>query len=238
MIKKAIVKSYSYATHTATIQIIGSLSVWLTSIPVSRSIPPSEMQAARTCAVLFLDESNPDDAIIIAVIDTGPGSDSGAGAWDHIETIQLSLPSPNIDFTSISTDYNAFRLIIFIQRTYPALLSSAMLFNGDSGSNYDVREILAQGETVTTSTFMGNGYAVVGTSDNTHFSPSVCWIQNLEAGTEKDYISIAGIGATQFRHLSGRWNNTSTKITRITFEALIDNFAAGSWVTLEGCKKN
>lgn len=162
---------------------------------------------------------------------------AGVGSFEHIETIQLASNSPNIDFTGIDPAYNAFRLTIVIKRTYAGSLSSAMRFNGDSGENYDIRDILAAGATVTTTTFMGNAYAIVGTSDNTHFSPSVCWIQNLGAGTEKDYISIAGQGATGFRHLSGRWNNTTSNITRITLEALIMDFAAGSWVTLEGCKK-
>jgi len=67
MIKKGIIKSFDSATYKATVQIAGSLSVWLEGIPVSVSIPATEMVVGRTCAVLFLDESNPNDAIVTAV---------------------------------------------------------------------------------------------------------------------------------------------------------------------------
>lgn len=68
MIKKGIIKSWNSTDYTATVQIAGSLSVWLPDIPVSRGIPSAEMIVGRTCAVVFLDESNPNDAIVTAVV--------------------------------------------------------------------------------------------------------------------------------------------------------------------------
>lgn len=76
MIKKGMIRAFDGVTHTAAVQIAGSLSVWLEGVPVSRGIPAGEMVVGRPCAVLFLDESNPDDAVIVAV--TGSG-ESGAG---------------------------------------------------------------------------------------------------------------------------------------------------------------
>jgi len=49
------------------VQIIGSLSVYLDSIPTSRAIPTAEMVVGRNVAVLFLDPSNFLDAVVIAV---------------------------------------------------------------------------------------------------------------------------------------------------------------------------
>jgi len=236
MIKKGIIKGFNPADYTATVQIVGSLSVWLQAVPVSHAIPPSEMLAGRTCAVLFLDESNPNDAIVFAVVASTPILLRNT-AWELIETKTLTAAASTIDFTNIPTDFNAFRMTIFCQRTYPGVLSIALRFNDDSGPNYDIREILASGSTVTTTTFMSYGYAVVATVDSTHFAPSVVWIQNLEAGTEKDYISIAGVGANQFRHLSGRWNNTTQKITKISLLALIPYLNTGSKVILEGTRQ-
>ena len=65
MIKKGILKAW--ASPLSSVQIIGSLSVYLDSIPTSRAIPTAEMVVGRNVAVLFLDPSNFLDAVIIAV---------------------------------------------------------------------------------------------------------------------------------------------------------------------------
>jgi hypothetical protein len=194
------------------------------------------MIGGRTCAVLFLDESNPNDAIVVAVVASAPTS-LRPPAWELIESKTLTTAAPTIDFTNIPTEFNALRMTIFCQRTYAGVLSIALRFNDDDGTNYDVREILASGDVVSTMTFMGYSYAIVATVDSTHFAPSICWIQNLEASVEKDYISIAGLGATQFRHLSGRWNNTTDRITKISLLALILNLNTGSKAILEGTRQ-
>jgi len=67
MIKKGILKSFNETNYLATVQIAGSLSVWLENIPTSRAIPSSEMTSDRSVAVLFLDPSNFSDAAVIAV---------------------------------------------------------------------------------------------------------------------------------------------------------------------------
>ena len=67
MIKKGILKSFDSNTYLATVQIAGSLSVWLENIPTSRAIPTAEMVVGRNVAVLFLDPSNFSDAVVIAV---------------------------------------------------------------------------------------------------------------------------------------------------------------------------
>jgi hypothetical protein len=67
MIKKGEVKAFNAGDHTATVQIAGSLSVWLEEVKVARNIPASEVVAGRWCAVLFFDEANHQDAAVIAV---------------------------------------------------------------------------------------------------------------------------------------------------------------------------
>jgi len=67
MIKKGIIKAFDAGTYTATIGAAGSLSVWLENIRVSRDIPPSEMVVGRNCAIIFFDEANPSDAVVVAV---------------------------------------------------------------------------------------------------------------------------------------------------------------------------
>lgn len=67
MIKKATLKDFDSTAYTATVQIAGSMGVWLEGIPVSRDIPSGEMVSGRECAVIFFDEFNPGDAVVAAV---------------------------------------------------------------------------------------------------------------------------------------------------------------------------
>ena len=66
-IKKGIIKAFSSSTYKATVQMEGSLSVWISSIPVARNISSSQMTTGRRCAVLFFSEENKNNAVIFAV---------------------------------------------------------------------------------------------------------------------------------------------------------------------------
>lgn len=66
-IRRAIVKSYDAVAHKAAVQIAGSLAVWLDDVRVATNIPPADVVTGRQCTVLFLDPSNQDDAVIIAI---------------------------------------------------------------------------------------------------------------------------------------------------------------------------
>jgi hypothetical protein len=43
------------------------MGVWLEGVAVARNIAEAEMVSGRDCAVLFFDEANPNDAVVIAV---------------------------------------------------------------------------------------------------------------------------------------------------------------------------
>lgn len=66
-ISRAIIKSYDVATHTATVQIAGSLAVWLDAVPVSDAISPADVVAGRECGVIFFTDDNPTDAAVVTV---------------------------------------------------------------------------------------------------------------------------------------------------------------------------
>ncbi len=67
MIKKGVLKSFDSGTYLASIQLIGSLSVWLDNVPTSRAIASADMVTGRNVAVLFINPSNSSDAVVIAV---------------------------------------------------------------------------------------------------------------------------------------------------------------------------
>ncbi len=79
-IRKAVIKSYDAAAHKATVQIVGSLPVWLDGVRVATDIPASDVVAGRQCSVLFLDPSNQDDAVVITIQGALP---SAAGGDNH-----------------------------------------------------------------------------------------------------------------------------------------------------------
>ncbi|MEX1254047.1 MAG: hypothetical protein WEE64_06880 [Dehalococcoidia bacterium] len=66
-VRRGIMKAFDGTSYTATVQVVGSLAVWLTGVAVARNIASAELVAGRRCAVLFFDDQNPQDAVVIAV---------------------------------------------------------------------------------------------------------------------------------------------------------------------------
>ena len=66
-LRKAVLKSFNPGDYTATIQVSGSYKVYLESIAVARNLPAAEMAVGRKVAVIFFDEHNAREAVIVAV---------------------------------------------------------------------------------------------------------------------------------------------------------------------------
>lgn len=66
-IRSGIVKAFNAGDYIATVQVAGSLAVWLRDVPVARNIPSAEMVAGCRCALIFFDDANPKDAVVVAV---------------------------------------------------------------------------------------------------------------------------------------------------------------------------
>ncbi|MBI2849563.1 MAG: hypothetical protein HYX80_00790 [Chloroflexi bacterium] len=64
---KGILKSFDSVSYTATVQLSGSHKAYLESIAVARNIPSAEMTAGRKVAVIFFDEHNAKEAVVVAV---------------------------------------------------------------------------------------------------------------------------------------------------------------------------
>ncbi len=65
--KKGILKSFNSGDYTATVQLAGSDKVYLEGIAVARNIPAAEMTAGRKLAIVFFDEYNSNEAVVVAV---------------------------------------------------------------------------------------------------------------------------------------------------------------------------
>jgi len=66
-LRKAVLRSFNSGNYTATVQLVGSYKVYLEDIAVARNLPVTEMTTGRKVAVLFFDEHNPKEAVVIAV---------------------------------------------------------------------------------------------------------------------------------------------------------------------------
>jgi len=66
-LRRAVLKSFNSSNYTATVQLAGSYKVYLEDIAVARNLPVAEMATGRKVAVIFFDEHNPKEAVVVAV---------------------------------------------------------------------------------------------------------------------------------------------------------------------------
>ncbi len=66
-LRKSILRSFNSGNYTATVQLTGSYKVYLEDVAVARNIPSAEMVPGRKVAVIFFDEHNPKEVVVVAV---------------------------------------------------------------------------------------------------------------------------------------------------------------------------
>ena len=66
-LRKAVLKSFNATDYEATVQLTGSYKAYLEDITVARNLPAAEMALGRKVAVVFFNEHNPKEAVVIAV---------------------------------------------------------------------------------------------------------------------------------------------------------------------------
>lgn len=66
-IRKGILKSFNSGNYTAVVQLAGSLKVYMEDIAVARNIPAAEMLSGRKVALVFFDQHNAREALVVAV---------------------------------------------------------------------------------------------------------------------------------------------------------------------------
>ncbi len=66
-LRKGMLKSFNSGDYTATVQLAGSHKVYLEGIAVARNLPAAEMALGRKVAVVFFDEHNAKEAVVVAV---------------------------------------------------------------------------------------------------------------------------------------------------------------------------
>ncbi len=72
-IKRGLLQSFNPATYTASVLILEATSTFLTNVPVATHLDGTSAQVGAYCAVLFFDEQNLADAVVLAVYPNGNG---------------------------------------------------------------------------------------------------------------------------------------------------------------------
>ena len=68
-LKKGILRSFNASDYKATLQLAGSYKALLDGVAVAHNLPAAEMVAGRRLAVVFFDEHNSKEAVVVAVYD-------------------------------------------------------------------------------------------------------------------------------------------------------------------------
>ncbi len=71
VIKRGILTSFNPSTYTANVMIMEATSTFLSGVPIACHFDGTSAQDNTYCAVLFFDEQNPNDAVVIAVYPNG-----------------------------------------------------------------------------------------------------------------------------------------------------------------------
>ena len=66
-LRKGVLRSFNSGNYTATVQLTVSYKVYLEDIAVARNLPSAEMVTGRKVAVVFFDEHNPKEAVVVAI---------------------------------------------------------------------------------------------------------------------------------------------------------------------------
>ena len=71
IIKRGIIQAFSASSYTASVLLFEATSQFLTGVPVSNTLDGTSGLVGALCAVLFFDEQNPQDAVVIATFANG-----------------------------------------------------------------------------------------------------------------------------------------------------------------------
>lgn len=101
-IKRGIMQAFSPTTYTASVLLFEATSYFLTGVPVMNALDSTSGLVGALCAVLFFDEHNPQDAVVIAVFPNGsnglptppPGRVVFVNAFQQINAASIPTSTP------------------------------------------------------------------------------------------------------------------------------------------------
>ncbi|HEV2659970.1 MAG TPA: hypothetical protein VGU68_05180 [Ktedonobacteraceae bacterium] len=73
IVKRGILQAFNPATYTASVLLFEATSCALSGVPVANHLDSTSAVPNALCAVLFFDEHNPQDALVLATFANGAG---------------------------------------------------------------------------------------------------------------------------------------------------------------------
>src|SRR5947209_3445274 len=124
LIKRGIIQGFFPASYTASVLLFEATSHFLTGVPVSNTVDGTSGLVGALCAVLFFDEHNSQDAVVIAAFPNG--------------TSGLPPPAPGrVTFVTGFQQINAVNISTGTQQTFTlAGVSGSGIPNGALGVLY------------------------------------------------------------------------------------------------------
>lgn len=101
-IKRGIIQAFAPATYTASVLLFEATSYFLTGVPVANTLDGTSALAGALCAVLFFDEHNPQDAVVIATFPNGsnglptppPGRVVFVAGFQQLNAVSVPVATP------------------------------------------------------------------------------------------------------------------------------------------------
>lgn len=139
-IRRGILQRFDISTSTASVLIVEATNYVLSNVPIATSIDTSSAIAGAPCAVLFFDECNHTDAVILAVYGLAPSPSPGRVIFTT-PIRQINAQTINNGVTSAFTmnGLPAGILGIVYRLTMSTSTAGAFLYAGPHGatlSNY------------------------------------------------------------------------------------------------------
>ena len=139
-IKRGILQSFNVSTYTANVLIVEATNYVLASVPIATSIDSSSAIVGAACAVLFFDESNYTDAVIIAIYGSTPSPAPGRVIFaTPVQQINSSTINSGITSTYTMSSMPSGILGIIYRLTMFTSTAGAFIYAGPHGatlSNY------------------------------------------------------------------------------------------------------
>ena len=101
IVKRGILQTFDPTTYTASVLLFEATSYALSGVPVANHLDSSSAIANALCAVLFFDEHNPQDAVVLATFPNGasgypapaPGRVTFITGYQQISSASISAGS-------------------------------------------------------------------------------------------------------------------------------------------------
>jgi hypothetical protein len=99
LIKRGLLQAFDPLTYTATVMILEATYLTLTNVPIATGVDGTSAIPGAMCAVLFFDEQNNDDAVILALYSRVPTQTPGrvvlVTAYQQLNGVTINANTTN-----------------------------------------------------------------------------------------------------------------------------------------------